>query len=105
MIQADKGLTARLPLDPHKRRGQLQPIRCTQGVPLEGVRGIVPDGLTGEDLRPGSGEARKQSPCVLFIPRLEEAFPPQACEGRPAFHDAALPDNHQCILRQHLTEP
>ena len=52
MIQADKGLTARLPLDPHKRRGQLQPIRCTQGVPLEGVRGIIPDGLTGEDLRP-----------------------------------------------------
>ena len=28
MIQADKGLTARLPLDPHERRGQLQPIRC-----------------------------------------------------------------------------
>jgi hypothetical protein len=105
MIQTDKGLAARLPLDPHKRRGQLQPIRGPQGMPLEGVRGVVPDGLTGEDLRPGSSEARKKSTCVLFIPRLEEAFPPQAREGGPAFHHAAPPDNHQRILRQHLAEP
>jgi hypothetical protein len=105
MIQTDEGLAARLPLDPHERCGQLQPIRCTQGVPLEGRRGVVPDGLAGEDIRPGSREARKKCPCVLFIPRLEETFPPQAREGGPALHHAAPPDNHERILRQHLAEP
>ena len=95
MIQADKGLAARLPLAPHKRRGQLQPIRCTQGVPLEGVRGVVPDRLTGEDLRPGRGEAREKRACVLFIPRLEEAFPPQAREG----------DQHSTMLPHQTTIP
>jgi hypothetical protein len=80
-------------------------VVSTQGVPLEGVRGVVPDGLAGEDLRLGRREACKQSTCVLSIACLEEAFPPQAREGGPALHRAAPPHNHQRILRQNLGEP
>jgi hypothetical protein len=104
MIQTDKGLAARLPLDPYEHRGQLQPIRCPQGVPLEGVRGVVPDGLAGEDLRPGRGEVRKKRAGVLFIPRLEEAFPPQAREGGPALHQALsqITENRKVEARKPL---
>jgi hypothetical protein len=76
MIQTDEGLAARLPLDPHERCGQLQPIRCTQGVPLEGVRSVIPDGVAGEDLRPHRRKACQQRAGMLFLTRLKETFPP-----------------------------
>ena len=93
MIQADKGLTARLPLDPHERRGQSQPIRCTQGVPLEGVRGVVPDSLTGEDLRPGSGEARQKRACSSS---LVWKRPSRRRRAKADQHSTMLP--HQTII-------
>ena len=42
---------------------------------------MVPDGLAGDDLCPGGGEAGKNLARVLFITRIEEAFPPQSREG------------------------
>ncbi len=76
MIQTDEGLAAWLPLDPHECRGQLQPIRCAQGVPLEGVRSVVPDGLAREDLRPRRREVCQQRAGMLVLARLKEAFAP-----------------------------
>src|SRR5262249_5185330 len=83
---------------------QLQPIRRAQRVPLQGAHSVGPHGLTGENLRPGGGKASKNSACVLFIIRIEDAVAPQTREGGPALDHAAPPHQHQRILSQHLGE-
>src|SRR5262249_39914658 len=102
MIQADKGLADRLTLDPHEGRSQLERIRGPQRVPQEDTRGVVPDSLTGENLRPSRGEAHQEGTCLLFVTCVEEAFPPEPCEGLPTLDHAAPPHDHECIVPQKL---
>src|ERR1043166_2874694 len=104
MIEADKRLPTRLALDPHESGGQLERIRRPQGMPVEGARRVLPNGLAREHFGPGRRKAGQDGACLLFVGRVEEPFPSEPCESGPAFHHAAPPHDHEAILRQDLPE-